>query len=246
MGKFMRKGKLAGEIAVMEFAHQSNSNLGVRTRARTLALQRLERLAPPAPAPSPAVEPGARSYLQLRSRRLEKPLPAASRSRDGNRDGSKSAASEGKDPKPRPATANSGSSSGAKSCSKKGGRAKHELPSSEASLGSKGVQASFGENILELESREDRSVRETTPCSLMRDPEVTVTPGSTTRPRTRTCSNRAQSTRGGKTPTMEEMELFFAGAEQLQQRMFTEKYNFDPVSECPLPGGRYEWIRLDC
>ncbi|KAF2612095.1 hypothetical protein F2Q70_00010380 [Brassica cretica] len=40
-----------------------------------------------------------------------------------------------------------------------------------------------------------------------------------------------------------EIEEFFAFAEQQQQRFFTEKYNFDIVSENPLPG-RYEWIKV--
>lgn len=64
MGKYMRKAKAAGEVAVMEVAQ---SSLGVRTRAKTLALQRLQQ----SPAPAPATSSG--SYLQLRSRRLEKP-----------------------------------------------------------------------------------------------------------------------------------------------------------------------------
>lgn len=62
MGKYMRKAKAAGEVAVMEVAQ---SSLGVRTRAKTLALQRLQK------SPAPATSSG--SYLQLRSRRLEKP-----------------------------------------------------------------------------------------------------------------------------------------------------------------------------
>ncbi|KAL9228315.1 hypothetical protein vseg_003908 [Gypsophila vaccaria] len=61
MGKYMKKGKISGDVAVvMEIAAQASSGgstLGVRTRARALALQ-----------PNPEL-----SYLQLRSRRLEKP-----------------------------------------------------------------------------------------------------------------------------------------------------------------------------
>ncbi|KAK9726526.1 hypothetical protein RND81_05G221400 [Saponaria officinalis] len=55
MGKYMKKGKITGDVAVMEIPQPSS--LGVRTRARTLALQ-----------PNPEL-----SYLQLRNRRLEKP-----------------------------------------------------------------------------------------------------------------------------------------------------------------------------
>lgn len=64
MGKYMRKAKAASDVAVMEVAQ---SSLGVRTRAKTLALQRLQQ----SPASAPATSSG--SYLQLRSRRLEKP-----------------------------------------------------------------------------------------------------------------------------------------------------------------------------
>jgi len=45
-------------------------------------------------------------------------------------------------------------------------------------------------------------------------------------------------------PTTHEMEEFFALAEQQQQRLFTEKYNFDVVNDLPL-SGRYEWVRVN-
>lgn len=64
----MRKAKTAADVALMEVAQ---SSLGVRTRARTLALQRLQKSSP-APATATTVAAGG-SYLQLRSRRLEKP-----------------------------------------------------------------------------------------------------------------------------------------------------------------------------
>uniref|UniRef100_A0A1D1ZGW5 Cyclin-dependent kinase inhibitor 3 n=1 Tax=Anthurium amnicola TaxID=1678845 RepID=A0A1D1ZGW5_9ARAE len=251
MGKYMRKAKITGEVAVMEVAHQSS--LGVRTRARTLALQRLQRSSSPTPAPSTADEADDSSYLQLRSRRLEKPPVAASRPKDSCKDASTSGyapkpSSEHASAKTRLAacSANSrsvGSASVGKSCSKKGGREMRQ-PVQEASPDNEGVEASFGENVLDSEQHGDRSVRETTPCSLIRDSDVVVgTPGSTTRPRT-TSNRRMQSTTHRSIPTTDEMENFFAGAEQLQQRIFTEKYNFDPVNDCPLPG-RYEWVRLD-
>ncbi|CAN8268576.1 unnamed protein product [Cochlearia groenlandica] len=44
-------------------------------------------------------------------------------------------------------------------------------------------------------------------------------------------------------PSSREIEDFFAYAEQKQQRFFIDKYNFDIVSENPLPG-RYEWIKV--
>ena len=58
MGKYIRKAKTREELAVMEV---SQSSLGVRTRAKTLALQNSNS--------------NSNSYLQLRSRRLQKPLP---------------------------------------------------------------------------------------------------------------------------------------------------------------------------
>ncbi|GJN30235.1 hypothetical protein PR202_gb18525 [Eleusine coracana subsp. coracana] len=62
MGKYMRKAKASGEVAVMEVS--GGALLGVRTRSRTLALQRAKG------------EPGETAeYLELRSRRLEKPHP---------------------------------------------------------------------------------------------------------------------------------------------------------------------------
>lgn len=58
MGKYMRKAKVSGEVAVMEVSHQSS--LGVCTRARSLA--------------AATAQDSSRAYLELRSRRLEKPL----------------------------------------------------------------------------------------------------------------------------------------------------------------------------
>lgn len=58
MGKYMRKAKITGDVAVTDL---SQSSLGVRTRARTLALQKLE-----------AANSDSSCYLQLRNRRLEK------------------------------------------------------------------------------------------------------------------------------------------------------------------------------
>jgi hypothetical protein len=66
MGKYMRKGKVSGEVAVMEVP--GGALLGVRTRSRTLALQRAQR-----PLDKGDAEDAAAEYLELRSRRLEKP-----------------------------------------------------------------------------------------------------------------------------------------------------------------------------
>lgn len=73
MGKYTRKAKMTADVALTDV---SQSYLGVRTRAKALALQRLQSAA----AAPPKSDPDA-SYLELRSRRLEKPMqPQNSRS----------------------------------------------------------------------------------------------------------------------------------------------------------------------
>ncbi|PKU83642.1 cyclin-dependent kinase inhibitor 5 [Dendrobium catenatum] len=199
MGKYMRKAKLNGEVALMEVSAQSS--IGVRTRARTLALQRLEKS-----SFSPAADNSSSSsscYLQLRSRRLEKPAVGIK-------------TKDSLEPK--------------------------ILDAAEASPEADGgLEVSFGENVLDLEARD----RETTPCSLIRNSETLSTPGSTTRPTVTAVLNcRVLNTTHQNIPSTHEMEEFFAGSERLQQRTFIEKYNFDPVNDCPIPG-RYEWVKLD-
>ncbi|XP_064960694.1 cyclin-dependent kinase inhibitor 5-like isoform X2 [Musa acuminata AAA Group] len=206
MGKYMRKAKLSGEVAVMEVAAHQPS-LGVRTRARALA----------------AGQDSSLAYLELRSRRLEKPLPPAPASKtkappkdtpDSSRNPRLSSQKVIRSPT---------SNSGTRRCYEKGG------------------EVSLCENVLEAESRE----RETTPCSLTRDSETMATPGSTTRSSNSIVGNqRMQNLVLQNIPTGHEMEEFFVGLEKLQQQAFIEKYNFDPVNDLPLPG-RYEWVEFD-
>ena len=67
----MRKAKLTGDVmSVMEVSHTS---LGVQTRAKTLALQKLQA-SKTATAPPPEHDDEL-LYLQLRSHRLENPPP---------------------------------------------------------------------------------------------------------------------------------------------------------------------------
>lgn len=117
----------------------------------------------------------------------------------------------------------------------------------------------------------NRSTRESTPCSLIRDSSVIHTPGSTTRQRTRRIIHEHPQR---NIPTSLEMDEFFALAEKQQQAIFMDKcvflifsspsisfkritiliyeklkcvhclfcrYNFDVVNDVPLPG-RYEWV----
>ncbi|ONK57341.1 uncharacterized protein A4U43_C10F19080 [Asparagus officinalis] len=186
MGRYMRKTK-SGEIAVMELS-SPQSAVGVRTRAKTLALQRLQS--------------DSSSYLELRSRRLEKPKELCRESPNKSKSAVSSPSSNGEE-----------------------------------------VEASFGENFLDFDPA--RNIRETTPCSLIRDPDSIPTPGSTTK-KSNKSSNRRRTHNSihQNIPNTHEMEEFFACAERFQQTIFTEKYNYDPVNDCPLPG-RYEWVKVE-
>ncbi|XP_020222452.1 cyclin-dependent kinase inhibitor 4 [Cajanus cajan] len=214
MGKYMKKAKPKGELALVESTttNTTTSYMGVRTRAKTLALQKSH--------PQPEHPPAPDSYLQLRSRRLRKPpisLHSPKRQRHSNP----------KSPIPDPPRLGL--------ASEREETALHENAEPQ--------EASFGENVLDFEGRE-RSTRESTPCSLIRDSDTVRTPGSTTRP---TCSTeayrRTEHAARRQIPTSREMDEFFAEIEEAQQRQFIEKYNFDPVNEKPLPG-RYEWEKL--
>ncbi|KAL6968039.1 hypothetical protein U1Q18_033843 [Sarracenia purpurea var. burkii] len=242
MGKYMRKAKITADVAVMEVVSQSS--IGVRTRAKTHALQRLQSINTPPPPTKLET-----SYLQLRSRRLEKvPLPPPN---DAKKLQSARKDCSGQNPNPnscgnlcsrmssrlRPSSVNSGSvGSVSISCSKnEDGTEEHN---------DLGIEASFGENNLDFEGRE-RNTRESTPCSFMRESDTTGTPCSTTRRTASTTTNpRIRNAIQTNIPTTHEMDDFFAHAEQHQQRLFTEKYNFDIVNDSPLPG-RYEWVRVN-
>lgn len=192
MGKYMKKGKITGDVAVMEIPQS-----GVRTRARTLALQQNPEL----------------SYLQLRNRRLEKPPFQPGNSRVRVKSGS--------------------------TRSESSGRIDKDAIVGRCDDGGE-IQEFYDENNLDFDDRE-RSTRESTPCSLIRDAETIGTPGSTTRPVS--ASRRARNTERA-IPTTPEMEDFFAGFELHQQKQFIDKYNYDIMNDLPLPG-RYEWVSVD-
>ncbi|KAK2643940.1 hypothetical protein Ddye_019135 [Dipteronia dyeriana] len=235
MGKYMRKAKTAAEVAVMDV---TQSTLGVRTRAKTLALQRLQKS-----SSSASSAPGGVSYLQLRSRRLVKPplhLNDSSRRPKLQAQGHSNSNASSRN-RVRGAQTDSGShGSGRKTEIDQEEEIEVEQHNSKVDFA---VEASFDENVLDTEPRE-RSTRESTPCSLIRDPDAIRTPGSTTRP-TSSMENRGvlNSTRR-PIPTATEMNEFFAGAEEEQQKQFIEKYNYDPVNDKPLPG-RFEWEKVD-
>lgn len=139
MGKYMRKAKVSGEVAVMEVSHQSS--VGVRTRARTLAA-----------AAAAAAQDSSRAYLELRSRRLEKPLPPPSACKPC-KDTSK--------PKPNPSSkTDSRYSSHKSSPNRRSNSGSVESVSTRRCSAAVEAEAppdaevSFGENILEADSRD--------------------------------------------------------------------------------------------
>lgn len=246
----MRKAKITSDVAVMELPQ---SSLGVRTRAKTLALQRLQATNPP---PNPPANDS--SYLQLRSRRLEKPNDSIKPPKSGAKESCRENPEPNRCPiNPNPKTGsrlrptNTGSvwsDSVSFSKKEKGLFDERFLVATEGGgeaedYADLGVEASFGENNFEFECRE-QSTRESTPCSLIRESDTIGTPpGSSTRPTSLTVSDRQIWNSMRDMPTTHEMEEFFTFAEQEQQRLFTEKYNFDVVNDLPIPG-RYEWVRV--
>lgn len=79
---------------------------------------------------------------------------------------------------------------------------------------------------------------------MVREVDSMVNPGSATR---RTELNTTQRRRNfilRNIPSAHEIEEFFTFAEQQQQRLFMDKYNFDVANDLPL-SGRYEWIRVN-
>ncbi|KAJ1429365.1 Cyclin-dependent kinase inhibitor [Sesbania bispinosa] len=216
MGKYMKKSKIAGDVAavIMEAPSHSSVAVGVRTRAKTLALQKSP--------PSAPQQSDSSAYLQLRSRRLRKVPPPPPPSRRET------------------AVANSRlRESSAKTASSPPSAEKFGPFYGEGENVDLGMEGSFGENFLEVEGR-DRSTRESTPCSLIRDSSAIHTPGSTTRQRTHRMIHEHMQR---NIPAAYEMEEFFAYAEKQQQTIFMDKYNFDVVNEVPLPGrgGVYEY-----
>ncbi|KAK4573962.1 hypothetical protein RGQ29_031769 [Quercus rubra] len=176
--------------------------------------RRAKSLLAAAQKPQPKSDSSSLSYLQLRSRRLHKPPPFLLTT---------TPPSTKPKPKPKP----------------KPQQQPHTISISNSTLFD---SASFGDNYLDFDARDRNrsSSRESTPCSLLRDADsIGITPGSTTR-RTSTETNHR---RVRNIPTTQEMEEFFARAEQEHQRIFIDKYNFDFVSDLPLPG-RYEWVQI--
>ncbi|KAL6502958.1 hypothetical protein OROHE_024126 [Orobanche hederae] len=212
MGKNTRKAKVTVDVAVMEV---SQSYLGVRTRAKTLALQRLQSTAAFALPPS---NPDA-CYLELRSRRLEKHMQLQNSRIAGDGCGWEIGSCEEFLP------AGSGSGSIEREDS--------------------GIEGSFGENNLDFEAGEnERGTRESTPCSLIKTADKITTPGSTSKKICSIAlSQRSRTELLTNVPSSRELDEFFTRGEQSVQHQFIERYNFDFVKNLPLPG-RYEWMAV--
>ncbi|CAL9094304.1 unnamed protein product [Musa textilis] len=240
MGKFVRKARIGGEKAVVEAAHPQPS-LGARSRAITLTLKRFHESSLQV----------ASSHLQRRSHRLEKhfPVPSSAKSM-ATRKNRQRANREPRISTYKPAETevspvtlvSLGSASTRSRCSKEATKKAATAICEASPEGDAEIEASSGENVLEF----DRciSARDTTPCSLIKDSETIVSLGSTTWPTKSTASIKMQASVASCLPTAFELEELFSGPEQLQQRSFIEKYNFDTVKDQPLPG-RYEWVKLD-
>ncbi|KAL3531117.1 hypothetical protein ACH5RR_010439 [Cinchona calisaya] len=197
---------------------------GVRTRAKTLALQRLQSSsAAAAAAPTVSHVSDSSCYLQLRSRRLQKPslLKPQSQQKPSSKKESLQPESQTK-PNPSRSRATDSVHSGSAGSGPNNPSKNDENRVAE----DLGVEASFGENNLDFEPRE-RSTRESTPCSLIRDVDV-PTPGSSTRQTTVNAINRrTRSAILGDIPSTTEIEEFFARAEQQQRQQFIENIAFE-------------------
>lgn len=226
----MRKPKTTRDVDI------SHSPLGVRTRARTLALQRLK---------ASASTTAGTDYLELRSRRLEKPPLLKQHLHNSQKilapikqglvcTDIENPQIEGSTPAKNPCSP----IELAKEVDGCPGRQNEGFE-----IGDMEIEASFGENNLDMEPRERCFTRESTPCSMIRAADSIPTPGSSTKRRSPNASNQRSQNALRNIPTAREMEDFFTCAEQPQQRLFIEKYNFDIVNDSPLPG-RYEWVRV--
>ncbi|KAL0889926.1 hypothetical protein Bca101_013909 [Brassica carinata] len=174
MGKYMKKSKVTNN----DTEPTEPTSLGVRTRAaKTLALKRLN-----SSASDPALAGDSSCYLQLRSRRLEKP-PALTEPKQPQR--IRESSSKGR------VNSGSGSVRVAQSCD------------GDECFGKS--EAFCGENSPDFESRQ--STRESTPCNFAEDLEIIVTPGSSTKSM-RTVTRDCLRDRDYSVPSTSELEEY--------------------------------------
>nr|DAD41230.1 TPA_asm: hypothetical protein HUJ06_015553 [Nelumbo nucifera] len=201
------------------------AQVGVRTRARTLAMAAATAgTAKRRKIVGSGELQFSSSYLQLQSRR---PLVATP------------------DVPISPATSeNSSPVTPADRCSS--ASSDHVLASRSSSNGSTELvkeslrSVDLEEEVFEIENSTyfDLREREMTPssehCAESDDLESTARPMD--------ANSRHRST-VRKMPTDAEIDEFFSAAEKLEQKRFADKYNYDIVKDVPLEG-RYEWIRI--
>ncbi|CAN6290741.1 unnamed protein product [Urochloa humidicola] len=200
MGKYMRKAKVSGEVAVMEVP--GGALLGVRTRSRTLALQRAQR----PPLDKGEAEEAAGDYLELRSRRLEKPHKE-----------------QQQQPPPPPAHKRG---AGRKAAAAPPALAEDDV---EASFGENVLDF----DAMERSTRETTPCSLIRSSDMISTPGSTTKSKNSN---SMTSRRRMEAATCRFIPSSLEMEEFFAEAEQQGQHTFREKYNFCPVNDCPLPG----------
>ncbi|CAK9166482.1 unnamed protein product [Ilex paraguariensis] len=229
MGKYVRKCKAIGEIAVMEVAQ-----VGVRiTRARAALAMAAAATSSSGTAKRRKASSGklefSASFAQLRRRRrvLVTPENSASPATSGN--------------SRRQTTSNVRSASPTSdhiltSCCSSNGSG--ELTNERVKfVDLEEESAEIEMSTYESDSR-GRERREATPAS-----ELQVESGELESTATPSEANSLRRLTVEKMPSESELEEFFAAAEKDIQKRFTEKYNYDIVKDAPLEG-RYEWVQL--
>ncbi|WOH08276.1 hypothetical protein DCAR_0727714 [Daucus carota subsp. sativus] len=208
MGKYMRKSNKGSDVSGVGGPPRFFG--GVLTRAKTLALKKAGVV------PAPVGDGGA--YIQLRSRRLERPVLGVEQKKRRGPSEARARAEE-----------------------KLGDGSGGEVGSGQLG-GDLGSRGSGGGNALPFEAN-GREEREASFCSSPRNQNVVRTSGSVTRAVNSTEDNGIVLN-PVLVPTPHEFEAFFSEAEESQRQQFIKKYNFDPLEEKPLPG-RYEWVKVD-
>ncbi|KAL6993739.1 hypothetical protein U1Q18_011857 [Sarracenia purpurea var. burkii] len=221
MGKYMRKNKRIGDIAVMEVAH-----VGVRTRSRALDMGHMAAAASSETAKRRKVGGGevkisSTSLIQLGSttpithENSLSPAISATVSNDDKFSGSIS------DLVPASCYSSNASSNLEKESLK-------IVDLEDVSVQIETSTCNF----------DPRGRRETTPSSELEAESDNLE--STAKPTEADYRRRSSAV---TMPSETELDEFFDAAEKDLVKRFTEKYNFDIVKDVPLEG-RYEWVPL--
>ncbi|XP_062221917.1 cyclin-dependent kinase inhibitor 1-like [Phragmites australis] len=245
MGKYMRKcrGGTGEEVAAVEVTQV----VGVRTRSRSAAAApAVGRVAKMTPKRRKALPPGTEAagdsaavgaagdggccYLQLRSRKLfmappqqqSAPTPAE-------------AAGAGQDAALAAVLSRCSSTASSVDVSAQGRRAACRPEAAEA--GGDHIPEGSASNS---GSGRDRERRETTPSSRAHG-EVSDLESDLAGQKSGLSFPGATSAVRPRMPPADEIEEFFAAAEEAQAKRFASKYNFDVIRGVPLDAGRFKW-----